>query len=202
MTVIRLQIGAGRATAAVSLAFCLLATPLHAHDAFGDLGPFYASLLHPLADPLQAALLVGTASFFATRPLAVARQLLPIFAGTAMLGAIALATGVPITMPPVLAALAVLLVGLAALLPDSWMPHPMAFGLVAATGVLTGLAPGATAESAVMQPFLGTAIGIAALATLTWFGLETAGRRFTPLVPQVAGSWVAAIGILNMAFLI
>ena len=26
-----------------------------AHDAFGDLGPFYGALLHPLADPAQKA---------------------------------------------------------------------------------------------------------------------------------------------------
>jgi len=190
------------AVASVALAVCLLPTSLHAHDAFGDLGPFYANLLHPLADPLQAALLVGTAAFLATRPLPVIRLLLPVFSGAATLGALASAAGLPLTVLPVIAALAALLVGLAAVLPDSWMPRPMAFGLVAATGVLSGLAPGTTAESAVIQAFLGTAIGIAVLATLTWFGLETAGRRFTPLVPQVAGSWVAAIGILNMAFLI
>jgi hypothetical protein len=185
---------------AVALATCLLPTSLHAHDAFGDLGPFYANLLHPLADPLQAALLVGTAAFLASRPLSVTRLLLPVFAGAATLGALALAAGVPMTVLPVIAALAALLVGLSATVPDHWMPRPMALCLVAATGALTGLAPGALDEGAVLQPFLGTALGIAVFTMLTWFALETAGRRFTPLVPQVAGSWVAAVGILVVAF--
>jgi hydrogenase/urease accessory protein HupE len=39
----------------------IVPSPALAHDAFGDLGPFYASFLHPLADPLQAVLLIGTA---------------------------------------------------------------------------------------------------------------------------------------------
>ena len=68
-------------------AFCLGATPGLAHDAFGDLGPFYASLLHPLADPLQAALIVGTAAFLAGRPLGLTRLAWPVFVGAASLAA-------------------------------------------------------------------------------------------------------------------
>jgi len=200
MTAVRPQTKTGCAIAAAAIAALLLPTSLHAHDAFGDLGPFYASLLHPLADPLQAVLLVAIAAFLATRPLTVTRQLLPVFVGTATLGALALASGVPIATPPVLAALAVMLVGLSAVLPDTWTPRPLMLMLLAVTGVLTGLAPGTIAEGASLQPFLGTALGIAALATLTWFGLEIAGRRLTPLVPQMAGSWVAAVGILIVAF--
>jgi len=200
MIAVRPGTGAGSAVVAAAIVACLLPTSLHAHDAFGDLGPFYANLLHPLADPLQAALLVGTSACLAVRPLNVTRQLLPVFAGAATLGALILVFGVPMVAPPVIVALAVLLVGLSAVLPNTWTPLPVTLVLVAATGVLTGLAPGANAEGASLQPFLGTAIGIAVLATLAWFGLETAGRRFTPLVPQVAGSWVAAIGILIVAF--
>lgn len=200
MSTARRESGAGLAIAVAAFAACLLATPLHAHDAFGDLGPFYASLLHPLADPLQAALLVGTCAFLAVRQLSATRQLLPIFAGAATLGALVLASGVPMVAPPVIAALAALIVGLSAVLPDTWTSRPMAIVLIAATGALTGLAPGAMAEESSLQPFLGTAIGITALATLVWFGLETAGRRLTPLAPKIAGSWVAAIGILIVAF--
>jgi hydrogenase/urease accessory protein HupE len=79
------QTGPGRAVAAASLVACLVPAPALAHDAFGDLGPFYASFLHPLADPLQAALLVGTAAFLAGRPLSVTRAALPVFTGVAAL---------------------------------------------------------------------------------------------------------------------
>lgn len=189
-----------RLVAVALFALALGASPAVAHDAFGDLGPFYASLLHPLVDPLQAALLVGTAAFLATRPLALTRRALPIFVGTAALAAGALAAGVSVGSTPILFASAAMLVGLAALLPAASMPHPAALALVAATGTLSGLAPGPLGEGSAVQLFLGTALGIAALATLAWFALEMGARRLTTLVPMVAGSWVAAAGILIVAF--
>ncbi len=180
-------------------ALCLLAAPVQAHDAFGDLGPFYASILHPLVDPLQAALLVGTAAFLAGRSLALTGMALPVFIGVAAFAALFTALGGMAVAPPLLVAFVAVLAGLAAILPEAWTPRVPSLILVAVTGALTGLAPG-PAEGAALQPFLGTAVGIASLVTLCWFALEAAGQRFTPLVPRVAGSWVAAIGILTAAF--
>ncbi len=173
--------------------------PALAHDAFGDLGPFYGSLLHPLADPLQAILLVGTAAFLAGRPLAAVRLALPLFAGAAALAALALSMHPSLAAPPLLLGSGALLAGLAAALPAPWAPRWAGLSLAAATGALTGLAPEAPPDGLLLQPLLGTILGIAMLGTLLWFGLETAGRRLTPLVPRVAGSWVAAVGILATA---
>jgi len=47
---------------------------------------------------------------------------------------------------------------------------------------------------------LGGVLGIAAPTTLAWFALEAGTRRITKLVPMVGGSWVAAAGILIVAF--
>jgi len=195
----------GRAiTLAALAAFVLGPAPAHAHDAFGDLGPFYARFLHPLADPLQAALIVGAGAFLAGRSLDAVRAALPLFALSAMLAAVlgqvfgpALwhAGGVPPSVP-VLAALAA---GVAAMLPARRVPHSAGFALMAATGALAGLSPGAPAGTAPLQALAGTILGIAVLATLLWFALEAAGTRLTPFVPQVAGSWVAAVAILVAA---
>ena len=186
------------------LRLAILATlapgPAFAHDAFGDLGPFYASLLHPLADPLQGALLLGTAAFLAGRPLSTVRPALPVFAAAAALGYAALVMRPDLVVSPLMAGGVALVAGLAAMLPDPFVPRLPGFALVAATGALAGLAPGASQAGTAFQASLGTFVGIAALATLAWFALETAGRRFTPIVPKVAGSWVAAIGILVAAF--
>lgn len=189
----------GCVSAAVAAMTCL-PTPLFAHDAFGDLGPFYASLLHPLADPMQAALIVGTGAFLAGRPLAIARVALPVFIVAASIVALAVFAGASISAPRVLATIAVLLIGGAAMLPDVWTPLPMVLSLVAATGAFAALAPGTAPDGTTLQPFLGTTVGIAGFATLLWWGFEAARRRLTPIAPQVAGSWVAAIGILVMAF--
>lgn len=82
-----------------------------AHDAFGNLGPFYASFLHPLADPLQAALLVGTAAFLVGRPIEVARVALPVFVAAAALG-LGLGWRLALMPPPLLPAAAAVCNGL------------------------------------------------------------------------------------------
>lgn len=190
----------GQRVALGAAATGLGSTPVHAHDAFGDLGPFYASILHPLAYPLQAAILLGTAAFLAGRSLAITRAALPVYACTAILGAGAVIIFPSLVIPPILAASAGMLAGLTALAPETLTPRPVTFSLVATTGVLTGIAPGPPASDAVLHHVSGAAFGIAALATLAWFGLETASRWLTPLVPKVAGSWVAALSILVVGF--
>lgn len=186
------------------LRFAILAVfapvPAFAHDAFGDLGPFYASLLHPLADPLQGVLLLGTAAFLAGRPLSTVRPALPIFLAAAALGYAAIGMRPDLAFSPLLGGCLALIAGLAATLPDPYVPRMPGLALVAATGALAGLAPGAPLAGSALQASLGTLAGIAALTTLAWYAFDSAGRRVTPIVPKVVGSWVAAIGILIAAF--
>ena len=174
--------------------------PALAHDAFGDLGPFYASLLHPLADPMQAALVIGTAAFLAGRALGTVRVVLPVFAAAAALSHLVLSWHLGVLPAPLLVAAAAVAVGGAATLPDRWTPVPAALLLVAATGALAGLAPDRPPAESALQPILGTVLGTALLATLAWAGLDAAARRVSPLAPAVAGSWVAAVGLLAGAF--
>ncbi|MGA9411812.1 MAG: hypothetical protein WBV78_15375 [Roseobacter sp.] len=178
----------------------LLPTTAVAHDAFGDLGPFYGSMLHPLADPLQAAVLVGTAAFLAGRSLSVVRGAIPIFVLLAGFASVAAFSGTFATPPPVVAGFVALLAGLAAALPENWSPWPLVYALMALAGAVTGLAPGVPDEGLMLQTLLGSLFGFSALVTLLWFTFEAAGRRLTPLVPKVIGSWVAAVGILVVAF--
>ena len=174
--------------------------PALAHDAFGDLGPFYASLLHPLADPMQAALVIGTAAFLAGRSLATVRLALPVFAAAAALSHLLLSWRLGVLPPPLLAAVAAVAVGGAATLPERWTKVPAGLLLVAVTGVLVGLAPDRPPVEGALQPILGTVLGTAILTTLAWAALDAAARRVSPLAPAVAGSWVAAVGLLAGAF--
>ena len=185
-----------------SLVLLLAAAPGPAlsHDAFGDLGPFYASLLHALADPMQAALVIGTAAFLAGRTLGTVRVALPVFAAAAALSHLVLSWHLGVLPPPLLAAAAVVAVGGAATLPDRRTRLRAGLLLVAATGVLAGLAPDRPPAEGALQPILGTVLGIALLATLAWAALDAAARRVSPLAPAVAGSWVAAMGLLAGAF--
>lgn len=180
--------------------FCLLPQVGAAHDAFGDLGPFYASLLHPLADPLQASLLLGIAAFIAQQKLSFSRVAMPLFVSAASLAALTLISASPLVAPPLAVSLIVLVTGGAAMLPEAVKPRFVAFALVVVAGFVTGLAPGSLAETSVLQALLGTVCGIAALVLMAWYALETMARRLSSLAPKIAGSWVAAIGILVAAF--
>jgi hypothetical protein len=180
----------------------LLATiapsPALAHDAFGDLGPFYASLLHPLADPLQGALVIGTAAVLAGRATGTVRIALPVFMAATALG-LGFAWRPGLVPAPLLPAAVAMAVGLTATAPARWAPPWVVLPLVAASGGLAGLAPGRP-DGAALQPLLGGLIGIGILATLAWAGFDTMARRLSPIAPAIAGSWIAAVGILAGAF--
>jgi hypothetical protein len=180
----------------------LLATiapsPALAHDAFGDLGPFYASLLHPLADPLQGALVIGTAAVLAGRETGTVRLALPVFMAAAVLG-LGLAWRPGVVPTPLLTAAVAVAVGLTATVPARWLPLWVVLPLVAVSGALAGLAPGRP-DGAALQSLLGGVLGIGIFATLAWAGLDALARRVTPLASAVAGAWVAAVGILAGAF--
>jgi hypothetical protein len=184
-------------------ALLLLAAPwpANAHDAFGDLGPFYANLLHPLADPLQAALIIGAAALLAGKPLGVVRVALPLFMAAAIASHTARLLDLTAADSSILAAAAAVAIGLAAALPERRMRLWAVLVLVGMAGIAVGLAPDQPPPGrSSIQPLLGTVIGILVLTALPWIMLDSAARRFTRVVPAVAGSWVAAIGILAAAF--
>jgi hypothetical protein len=170
--------------------------PALAHDAFGDLGPFYASLLHPLADPVQAVLILGTAALLAGRALGTVRVALPLFVAAAALSHVVLGWRGGLLPSPALVAGSAVAVGIAATIPDRWTCVPAVVALVAVTGALVGLLPDRPPPGGALQPILGTVAGVIVLTTLTWAALDALTRRVSWLAPAVAGSWVAAVGLI------
>lgn len=188
--------------APIALLLILAPAPVRAHDAFGDLGPFFGSLLHPLADPLQAALLAGTAAYLAGRRLDAVRRALPVFAAALVSAQVALALVPEVEVPTLLVAATALLIGAAAIVPDQSLPRWFGLILVAVAGALAGLAPGALPQASALQSFFGNLLGVAMLTILLWSAFDAAARRLSPLAPRVVGSWVAAIAIIVGAFAI
>ena len=184
----------------IALVAAALPVPGAAHDAFGDLGPFYASFLHPLADPLQAALVVGTAAFLAGRPVETVRVALPVFLVATLLAQLLAGVREDIAAAPLLVAFGLVAIGAVALLPKHWSPLWMVIAVVAITGVFVGLAPGPLPPEGALQPLAGGALGIAVSTTLAWAAIDTLSRRVSQVAPALAGSWVAAVGLLAGAF--
>ena len=185
----------GRRTPAVLLA--LTPWPAAAHDAFGDLGPFYANLLHPLADPAQAVLLAGFAVLLARQPLESVRI---GYAALAIAGTFtvlcALVLGVS---PPSLLAVGLLATALGVCALPKWRtPRVAIVALGVAVAVLAGLG---VERASGLRPgiltVLGAAIGLGVATLLLWASFDLLRRRIGEIACAVAGSWVAAIGIMT-----
>lgn len=182
-----------RALVVVPLA---VATPARAHDAFGDLGVFYQSLLHPLADPAQGLVIAAGAVLLARQRPGVFR---PAYLALVVAALVTLAVAAEWSVPrPGLRvqAVLVLVVALAALVPF----RPGAVAMAAIAVVLGSLAalpldPGIGAR-AVLQVLFGGVAGIALATLFLWGAIDWADRRISPLAGTVASAWVAAIGLM------
>ena len=184
----------------------VMATPAIAHDAFGNIGPFYASLLHPLADAVQATVILATSAFLAARGVDAVRVALPSFMVSAAICTLAssmIAANSPdARLLTLLSGVTAVLAGIGAMLPDRMVPRLAGIGLVVGAGALAGLSPGSPASVGMsfLQVFLGTVLGTSIMVTLLWAALDFAARRISHVAPAVAGSWVAAMGVLVLAF--
>ena len=171
-----------------------------AHDAFGDLGPFYQTFLHPLADPMQALLVVAAAVVLAVQPIASVRVAFPalaIGAGLALVARMVL----PVPEPgPALVALMV--IGAAAVGVLCLRPGPVATGLLAMALGSAAALPIDLAKGGALAATLtlaGGAAGVGFATLFFWGALDLASRRISPLAPRVAGAWLAAIGMMMAA---
>lgn len=181
------------------LAALCLPQAAHAHDAFGDLGPFYQALLHPLADPGQGLILAALAILLARQPVADVR-----IAYAAVLGGALLAVLLHLMMPgPAtgLRASGLIVAGLGALaVTGLTLPAALTAPLAGAIAILAGFAGDAPdgARAAGLSAF-GTLTGIALAVLLLWSALDALMARLGRVAGAVAGSWVAAIGLMAAA---
>lgn len=170
-----------------------------AHDAFGDLGPFYANLLHPLADPAQALVLVGFAVLLARQEFVTVRR---GYAGFAVVSVVAVPTAAWLTLPSAThfsAGLIATVLGLAVLLGQR-VPGLVIVGLGLFSACLASLAfDAAVGLRDGLLLALGGTLGLATATLLLWSLFDLLRRRIGDIACVVAGSWVAAIGIMTMA---
>lgn len=184
-----------------SLALLATAVPgaANAHDAFGDLGPFYQGLLHPLADPAQGLILAAVAVLLARQPLDSARTAFAVLAGAALVAAV-LHPILPVPALSVqLAGTMALVTGVAALTGLTLPAVPLAAigAAVALFAALSGDVPEASREAALTAG--GTALGIALFVLLLWGAVDLLQARLGRIAGAVAGSWIAAVGLMAMA---
>jgi urease accessory protein len=174
----------------------LLPGTASAHAAFGDLGPFYATLLHPLADPSQGLILAATGVLLARQPLASVR---PAWAALALAGTATVLLGAFTALPApgirfaAVAATALGLVALSGFTLGRWPTVAATTAAAVAAGLAIDLPPGLRAGGLAA---LGGAVGIALSSLLVWGLVDLLQRRLGRVAGAVAGSWIAAIGVM------
>ncbi len=180
-----------------ALAVAGFPVPAAAHDAFGDLGPFYAAMLHPVVDPVQGLLLVAVALLLARQPLAIVR---PAYAALAGSGCVILLVSSLVTFPspaPQVLLLAAVLAAVTVLV----LPRPAPTAAILFAAALGGLAAlsfdPVTGSRTVLLTTLGGAVSVALLPLLVWGAGEWADRRVSPYATSVLASWVAAIALMT-----
>jgi urease accessory protein len=185
--------------AGAALAAALVPTGAYAHDAFGDLGPFYGGLLHPLVDPVQGLIIVAMAVLLASQPRASVRV---AYAAAVIAGALAILVHAAMPAAPAgvpLVGFVVAGIGLLSLLGPRIPVAALAVlaGALAAFAGVAGDMPNGV--RAAMLSAGGSIFGIALLVLLVWSGLDLLQSRLGRIVSAIAGSWVAAIGVMAAA---
>jgi hydrogenase/urease accessory protein HupE len=180
-----------------------LPVPVQAHLVNSGLGPFYNGTLHLLLSPgdllavLAVSLLAGQSGKASARSAAI---MLPVAWGGAALAGLALGTGAALgSLEVALLILLGVLVAAGIQLPPSVMAP-----LAALTGLLHGLA-NAGAFTGMDSRHVAVA-GIAAavlVLTLLIAALAVSLRAaWTRIALRVGGSWIAAIGMLMLGWLL
>lgn len=187
-----------RPTLAASFSLCPGAAL--AHDAFGDIGPLYSGLLHPLADPAQGLVLVSLAVLLARQPIENVRPAYALLlAFAAMLLALHAATELP-NVGAKWSGLVAIVLGLLAL-SGLRLPLLFLFAIVAIAATMATWAidqpDGARSR---MLAMIGAFLGIASTTLLAWGAIDFAQQKLGPIASAVVSSWIVAIGVMWLAF--
>jgi len=188
------------------LPLALLATlpvPAHAHLVNSGLGPFYNGTLHLLLSPedllavLAVGLLAGQSGKASARWAAIVLPL--VWGGTALAG---LAVGAVAGLGPLQIALLILLGVLVAA--GIQLPPAVMACLAAATGLIHGLENAAAFAAGDSGPVAvaGAAAAVLVLTLLITASAVSLRAAWTRIALRVGGSWIAAIGMLMLGWLL
>jgi urease accessory protein len=178
----------------------LLPAVAGAHPIKG-VGDFYAGMLHPLSALEFVLPWIALALFAGQQGRKTALLTLGIFPIALMSGA---ALALTMQIPPWAAALnlaMIPLLGLAVAFAYSW-PSPLTVALLVVAGLLHGLANGGEITAAMSACRFILGLGCAAILVLA-YGIgfvRSLNQPWTQIAVRVAGSWIAAAGIMVCAF--
>lgn len=181
----------------------LFPTTAEAHLVQTGFGSFYDGMAHLVVTPSDVLVVLALALYAGQRGAATARRVLLWLPGAWLVGGVA-GTHWPITSDlPFATTLSFAIVGLLVAL-DSRLPQRVVVGLAVLVGGLHGFRNGAILSSANMDrlALMGAVVAVFVVATLlpsVIVGLRRQGAR---IAVRVAGSWITAIGMLMLGWLV
>ena len=184
------------------LVLLALPTGAQAHLVNSGLGPFYDGILHLLLSPGDLLGLIALALLAGLRGHRAGRLTALVMPGAWLLsGLVALRLDVAFDLPWLVMIALVVLGGLVA--GDVSLPPPAVAFLAVMLGILLGLMNGSALAAIKAGPMslFGIAASVLVLALLTSAAVVSLRRPWARIVVRVAGSWIAAIGILMFGWL-
>jgi hydrogenase/urease accessory protein HupE len=196
------MLAANRLVPGVALAALLVPGRAEAHLVNTGFGPFYDGISHLFVTAPDLLAVAALALLAGLRGNSTARGTLLAVIIAWTLGGVA-----GLAMAPTVAWTAIttgsfLLLG-ALLAADRELPTVVVVGLGALIGIIHGFLNGAeSAASGIgFVGLVGSLAALAVLATLMSAAAVSLGRGWTRIAVRVAGSWIAAIGILMLGWL-
>ena len=181
---------------------CLVATPAHAHLVQTGFGTFYDGIVHLVLTPTDLFLVFALGLLAGISGAAASRAVLFGLPGAWLvgegIGAWSPATGELAWATTISFGVAGALVAL-----NARLSRPILAALACSAGVLHGYVNGATMTSAGADALslLGAALAVFTLVALTAALVVSREVYWQKIAMRVAGSWIAAVGILMLGWL-
>ena len=183
------------------LAMLGLPTVARAHLVTTGLGPLYDGMTHLAVSPADLLLVVSLALFAGLGGAARGRSVLAALPLAWLVGGLVGLRFVEEIAAPVASALALLLLGVL-VAADARLPRWASLGVVAVAGIFYGALNGSALSAARSGPLglFGIIVAVTVLTTLISASVVSMRPGWMRTVVRVAGSWIAAVGLLMVGW--
>ena len=175
----------------------------HAHSPIAGIGTFYAAMLHPLAVPGHALVIVGLSLAFGQQGRSAARLGLPVLLGAFAAGLGAAMVWAPFAPPQTALLLLAAVIGAAVT-----VAAPLPLWLVGAASTVSGLAMGLDSApdpantTGTLLAAGGLSLGIAIISMVIAGTSLTLDNAWMRIGLRIVGSWIVAASVLVLALLL
>ncbi|HET6349502.1 MAG TPA: HupE/UreJ family protein [Candidatus Krumholzibacteria bacterium] len=189
--------------AGIMVALCLWPAAAHAHLVSTGFGAFYDGVAHLVLTPQDWLVVVAMGLLAGLCGRRAARASLVVFPMAWFAGGIAGAALAPVSTPAIATAPSILVVGILVAF-DRKLTPTVVVVLSCLAGLLHGFINGATmnVSGRMWLALLGASTVVFACTTLLAAMVVSLRARWTRVMIRVAGSWIAATGILLLGWLL